>query len=444
MLDEPAPIPVSLIGHGTVGRGVVRLLGDPDGDLRRRAGLRFEPVAVAVRDPAKHREIAAGLPITADARAAATHPDARVVLELAGGVEEAGRLVLAALDAGKHVVTANKALLAARGPELFAAARRNGVALAFEASCGGGIPIVGALLNGLLADRLHAVVGILNGTSNQILTSMTDAGATYADALKDAQDKGFAEADPTLDVGGGDAAQKLAILAGLAFGEQVDAAAVHVEGIDGLDARDIAYAGDLGYVVKLLAVARRDDDGRLALSVFPGLLPTSDPMADVKGPFNAVATYGDALGRAMFVGRGAGGMPTAAAVVADLLSVATGAYPALFSQLRTFADVARPADVIDFGRATHRYYLRLTARDAPGVLADVTRHLGDAGISLSAVLQRERSGDGGGVPVVITTHVAREASVRRAVAAIDRLPGVVSPTAVLRIVDMPRESTPTT
>lgn len=447
--SSPAsPIGVALLGHGTVGRGVVRLLADTDGDLHRRTGARFALHHVVVRDAARHQDAAGGLPLATDADAAVADERVQIVLELIGGVERARELVLKALRAGKHVVTANKALVAAHGPELFKTARENHVALAFEASCGGGIPIVGALTGGLLANRLQALVGILNGTSNFILTQMTDGGDSYDAALAEAQRLGFAEADPTLDVNGRDVAQKLAILAGLAFGEQIDESMIHVEGIAGLDPLDVSFAGELGYVVKLLATARRDDEGRLALSVFPGLISKNDPMADVKGPFNAVATYGDALGRALFVGRGAGQMPTASAVVADLLSVALGSYGPLFERLAIFPDVARPADVLAFEETSHRYYLRMIVRDVPGVMADLTRCLGSAGISLSAILQREATAtptstlpDGGEfVPVVITTHVAREGSLQHAVEAINALPGVRSPAAVLRIVEMPREA----
>ena len=434
------PLGVALLGHGTVGRGVVKLLAGESADLRRRTGLSFELRHVVVRDLERHREHAAALPLTTDAGAAVTDPSVDVVVELIGGTAEARQWTLTAFENNKHVVTANKALVAAHGPELFAAARKHGVSYAFEASCGGGIPIVAALTNGLLANRVDALVGILNGTSNVILTAMSDRGEGYESALKSAQDQGFAEADPTLDVSGRDAAQKLSILAGLAMGLRVEESGVHVEGIAGIDPIDIAHARDLGYVVKLLATARRDEDGRLSLSVFPGLLPAGEAMADVKGPFNAVAVYGHALGHATFVGRGAGQMPTASAVVADLIQVGLGTYPRAFEQLRIFPDTAPPADVVAFGRTQHRYYLRLAARDVPGVLADVTRCLGAAGISLTAVQQRELGGGGDFVPVVITTHLAREESLQHALQQIDALPGVRPPSVVLRIVDLPREA----
>ena len=435
------PVGVALLGHGTVGRGVVTLLAEGADDLCRRTGLGFDLRHVVVRDLDRHREQNGQLPLTGDAGAAVTDSGVDVVVELIGGTGEARQWTLTAFENRKHVVTANKALVAAHGPELFAAARRHGVCYAFEASCGGGLPIVGALAGGLLANRVDALVGILNGTTNGILTAMSDRGESYDAALKEAQDQGFAEADPTLDVSGRDAAQKLAILAGLAMNRRVDDAQVHVEGIDAINPLDIAHARDLGYVVKLLATARRDEAGRLELSVFPGLLAAGEAMSDVKGPFNAVSVYGHALGHAMFVARGAGQMPTASAVVADLIQVGLGTYPRLFERLRIFPDTAPPAEVVAFGQTRHRYYLRLAARDVPGVLADVTRALGDAGISLSAVQQRERVvGDEGFVPVLITTHLAREDDLRRALAEIDALPGVRPPGVVLRIVDLPREA----
>ena len=428
-------IRLTLLGHGTVGRGVVALLRERGDELLRRTGLKLEVRHVVVRDADKHRD--AELPITTDAGAAVTDPDVDVVVELIGGTGVAREWTLTAFENKKHVVTANKALVAAHGPELFAAARRHGVSLAFEASCGGGIPIVGSLLTGLLANRVDALTGILNGTSNAILTAMSDRGETYDAALSQAQRDGFAEADPTMDVSGRDAAQKLAILTGLAMGVRLDESAVHVEGIAGLDAADIAHARELGYVVKLLATSRRDEGGRLSLSVFPGLIAAGSPMADVGGPFNAVGVYGHALGHAMFVGRGAGAMPTASAVVADVLAVGLGTYPKLFAQLDLAPETV--PDLTPFGETRHRYYLRLTAHDAAGVLAEVTRCLGEAGISLSAVSQRE-GGTGDYVPVVITTHLARESDMAAALAKIDALKGVRPPTVRLRIADLPREA----
>lgn len=430
-------VPLTLLGCGTVGGGVLDLLRDRGDDFAATTGHRPTVRHVLVRDLERHRSSRSDISYTDDANVALGDADSRIVVELIGGIEPARSLILKALGDAKHVVTANKALLAAHGPELFAAARANGVSLAFEASCGGGIPIVGALTGGLLANRIDALVGILNGTSNVILSAMSDRGETYDSALAAAQEQGFAEADPTLDVSGRDAAQKLAILAGLAMGARLNENDVHVEGIAGIDPVDIDYARDLGYAVKLLATARREE-AKVALSVFPGLLAAGDPMADVDGPFNAVSAYGHATGHAMLVGRGAGKLPTASAVVADVLQVALGAYPLLFSRLRRFPDAVDRGAIMPFEQTRHRYYLRLTVTDRPGVFAEVTRCLGDAGISLSAVLQREAHGEH--VPIVVTTHEAIEGDVQEAVGRINALSASQAPAVVLRIVDMPRET----
>jgi homoserine dehydrogenase len=336
------------------------------------------------------------------------------------------------------VVTANKSLLAARGPELFALARKHNTAIAFEASCGGGIPIIDALTRGLVANRIDALVGIVNGTCNVILTRMTRNGWSYAKALEEAQKLGFAEADPTLDVSGRDAAQKLAILAGLAFNARVSEADIHVEGIDKLHPADIQFATDLGYVIKLLAIGERDSEGRLTLRVHPTLVHKTDVLAEVSGSFNAISIYGHALGHALFYGRGAGQMPTASAAVADLVGVATGTTQLAFRRLNIFPDAAAPAKVLPFEQLQSRYYLRLTARDVPGVLAQITHALGEHGISLSAVLQREAD-ESQYVPVVITTHLARQGALRAALQAIDALPTIQGPSVCLRVIDQPKE-----
>lgn len=413
------------------------LLRGREDDYKSAMGLRPVVKHVLVRDLERHRAQRPGVSFTEDPGTAIDDDDCRIVIELVGGIEPARTLILRSFDAGRHVVTANKALLAAHGPELFAAARANGVSLAFEASCGGGIPIVGALTGGLLANRIDALVGILNGTSNVILTAMSREGASFESALAAAQAQGFAEANPTLDVSGRDAAQKLAILAGIAMGVHLREEDVHVEGIAGIEPSDIAFARDLGYAVKLLATARWEN-GQVSLSVFPGLLSAQEPMADVSGPFNAISAWGDSLGHAMLVGRGAGKLPTASAVVADVLQVALGTYPLLFSRLRRFPDVTARGTVLPFEQTRHRYYLRLTVEDRPGVFAEVTRCLGDAGISLSAVLQRE--GHGEHVPIVVTTHHAVEGHLQEAIRRIDALPASGAPAVVLRIIDMPREA----
>ena len=428
---------VALLGCGTVGGGVVDLLLDDRDLLRRRTGITFDLRHVVVRE-ANKTDRRPGLPISTGAAAAIADPTVDVVVELIGGTGVAAEYVAAALKAGKPVVTANKSLLAARGPELFALARHHHVPIAFEASCGGGIPIIHALVHGLVANRIDALVGIVNGTCNFILTQMTRHGMPYAEALAGAQAAGFAEADPTMDVSGRDAAQKLAVLAGLAFNARVLESDVSVEGIDTLDPTDIRLAGELGYVIKLLAIGERIGD-HLALRVHPTLVHTGNVLADVSGGFNAVSVYGHAVGHALFYGRGAGRRPTASAVVADLVDVALGTAALSARQMNVFPDRAPRAAILPTADLSGRYYLRLTVRDEPGVFAQITALLGQQRISLSAVLQHEAGGDGQPVLVVITTHQAREGSVRAALSQIDALPAVAGPAVCLRIIDPPRE-----
>jgi len=430
---------ICLLGHGIVGSGVAKILREQADLLEQRIGVRFEIRHVVVRDSAKHSS--AGLPLTSDAHAAISDPKVGVVLELMGGTTTAGTLVETALKLGKPVVTANKSLLALRGPELFELARKNNSCIGFEASCGGGIPIIDALSRGLIANRIDAIVGIVNGTCNVILTRMTKNKWTYAHALEEAQKLGYAEADPTLDVSGRDAAQKLAILAGLAFNAQFSEQDILVEGISALHPTDIQFAGELGYVIKLLAIGERAQDGRIALRVHPTLVHSNDVLAEVSGSFNAISVYGHALGHALFYGRGAGQMPTASAVVADLVGVATGTTPLLFKRLNIFPDSARRATMLPIEELQSRYYLRLTARDVPGVMAEVAHALGAHGISLSGIHQRE-SDASQFVPVVITTHLAREGAIRAALKVIDALPTIQPPTVCLRVIDQPREFSP--
>lgn len=439
---------VTLLGHGTVGGGVAKILTEERHLIEHRTGVSFELRHVVTLDADERRADFHHLPLTKDAKGAIADPATDVVIELMGGIGFANEAMRDALSRGKSVVTANKSLLATHGRELFALARQNNAAIAFEASCGGGIPIIGSLLNGLVANRVHHLVGIVNGTCNFILTQMTRNGASYADALKEAQKAGFAEADPTMDVTGRDAAQKLAILSGLAFDVVVAEGDVHVEGIDQLDAADIRFANELGYIIKLLAIASRPGASSLtpeqmraqplSLRVHPTLVHKSDMLAEVSGSFNAISVYGHALGHALFYGRGAGRMPTASAVVADLVSIGLGTAGLAFKQLTTFSDSVPKATVQPFDDLQSRYYLRLSARDEPGAMARVTRILGDHGISLSAILQHEMD-DTHFVPVVITTHLAREGAVRAAIAEIDTLSIIAPPTVCLRIIDAPEE-----
>ena len=428
------PIGITLLGCGTIGKGVVKILTQQRELIQQRTGLMLDLRYAVDRDTS----IDIGRPISPDAHAAIDDPRTHIVVELIGGTGVAGQFIQRALSLGKPVVTANKSLLASRGKELFSLARKHDTLIAFEASCGGGIPIIDALTRGLVANRIDALLGIVNGTCNVILTRMTKNGWTYPEALAEAQRAGFAEADPTLDVSGRDAAQKLALLASLAFNVIVAERDIHVEGVDKLQAADIGFARDLGYVIKLLAIAERHAGDKLTLRVHPTLVHRDDVLAEVSGSFNAISVFGHALGHALFYGRGAGQMPTASAVVADIVDVALGSRGVAFRQQRIYPDTTPAANVLPIEELESRYYLRLSARDVPGVLADVTASLGRHGISLSAVLQRE-SNDSQIVPVVITTHRAREGSVRKALAEIDALATISSPTVCLRIIDQPKE-----
>lgn len=429
-------IGIALIGCGVVGSGVAHILKEQRELLRARTGLTFDVRHIVVRDVSKQRPVE-GVPVTSNWRMAIEDPGVKIVLELVGGTTVAASVVEAALKLGKPVVTANKSLLATHGPALFSLARLHNTCIAFEASCGGGIPIIDALCRGLVANRVDALVGIVNGTCNVILTRMTKNGWSYAEALKEAQTLGFAEADPTLDVSGRDAGQKLALLASLAFNARVREMDIHIEGIDTLQTADITMAGELGYVIKLLAIAERVGDA-IALRVHPTLVHEDDVLAEVSGSFNAISVYGHAVGHTLFYGRGAGSAPTASAVVADLVNVALGTTPLQFKQLKIFPDTTEAAKVLPVAELRSRYYLRVTTKDVPGVMAQVTRVLGTQNISLAAISQRESDGTDV-VPVVITTHSAKEGAVRQAIEEIDALREIQKPTVCLRIVDQPKE-----
>jgi len=436
------PIGVAMLGCGVVGGGVAKLLAMRASELATRLGGPVELLHVVVKDVSRQRSgLPSGLNIHSDANAAIDDPQVQIVIELIGGTTLARQHIERALQQNKSVVTANKSLLAQAGPELFALARANGQVIGFEASCAGGIPIIDALTRGLSANRIRTLVGIINGTCNFILTKMSRENLTYADALRGAQDVGFAEADPALDVSGRDSAQKLAILSGLAFSLRVSEASIHRIGIDTLDARDITFARELGYTVKLLGIASRQAGGQVSLCVEPTLVKQRDMLADVSNGFNAVSVWGDAIGHAMFFGRGAGEMPTASAVVSDLISVASGSAQLHFATATCWADLCSDAKVLPYEETTGRAYLRLTATDRPGVLARVTEILGRRKISLGAVLQHE-SGDATNVPVVITTHHARRGDLIAAIKEIDALDVVTPPTVCLPIFDSPDEFSP--
>jgi homoserine dehydrogenase len=414
---------VALFGLGTVGAGVARLLLATGDRLARRSGRGFELKWVVVRDSERARDVA--LPrgiVTTDAARVLADPGVAVVVEAIGGTDAALSMVLSAMAAGKDVVTANKALLAEHGPEIFARARETGRAVAFEASVGGGIPIVQALSVGLAANQVQSLSAIVNGTCNFILSSMAKSGLTYEAALRQAQEKGYAEADPTLDVDGTDAAHKLAILVQLAFGVNVTTRDIPRQGIDTLDSADIRYAAELGYTVKLLALAKLTA-GALELRVAPRLVRQSTPLADVAGPYNAIRVVGDTVGDTMFYGQGAGRNPTASAVVGDLIDVAVGRAGLTFKALNLWSPDAPQISLARSNQVRSRYYLRFTIADRPGVLGAIAQVLGVHKISIASVIQHDPGDDTPDAPVslVMMTHTVIEENVELALREIDLL-----------------------
>jgi homoserine dehydrogenase len=424
------PLSIAVAGLGTVGAGVLQLLAGNADIIAARAGRPVVVGAVSARNRSRDRGVKLdGLRWYDDPVALATDPGTDVVVELIGGSDGPARaLVEAALAAGKPVVTANKALLAVHGAALAELAGAHGVPLAFEAAVAGGIPAIKALREGLAANRIQRVAGILNGTCNYILTVMREEQREFAEVLAEAQKLGYAEADPSFDIDGIDAAHKLAILAALAFGRPVDFAAVHVEGIRAVTALDIQLAGELGYRIKLLGIAARTAGG-ISTRVHPCMVPLAAPIARVDGVFNAVVAEGDHVGRVMLEGRGAGAGPTASAVVADLIDIARGRVTPVWGTSGGALEVA-PAEPMD--RHVGACYLRLMVVDRPGVIADVTGILRDHAISLEAMLQRGRA-PGEAVPVVLTTHDCEEAAMRAAIARIAALDAVLEPPAMIRI-----------
>jgi len=429
-------VAIGLLGLGTVGSGVVRLLAEANDRIVRRSGQHIEVKWAVVRDLALPR-IAGLAPerIVTDPRRVVYDPDVSIVVEAMGGTDPTLRLVLDALAAGKDVVTANKALLAEHGPEVFDQARKYGRAVAFEGSVAGGIPIVQALGVSLAANQVQSLAAIVNGTCNFILTEMTRASLPYETALGQAQELGYAEANPALDVDGTDTAHKLAILAQLAFGASVTTAQIPRVGIDHLQLADIRYTAELGYTVKLLALAKLSDAG-LELRVAPTLVRQGTPLADVQGPYNAIRVVGDAVGDTLFYGRGAGAMPTASAVVSDLIDVAVGRAALTSRTLNLWSDSAAKPRLTTAEQVRSRYYLRFTIADRPGVLAAIAHVLGVHGISIASVIQHDPGDDAppdAPVPLVIMTHTAIAANLMAGLAEIDRLDVVHAPSVCLGV-----------
>jgi len=429
---------VALVGMGTVGTGVARLLLDHGDRLARHAGHILWLEEVVVKDVARRRDVA--LPATVsysdDITRITKNPEIEVVALLVGGLEPARTYALQLLESGKHLVTANKALLAEHGPELFDRARELGKSIAFDASVGGGIPIITNISQCFVANQLLSLRGILNGTTNFIVSQMEEHDAKYSEALAEAQRLGFAEADPTMDVSGADAAQKLAILAHLAFGARVHWQEIPRVGIDTLDSADMKYARELGYRVKLIAQARLLDAG-LEAHVSPTLVKIGHPLAEVRQAYNAISVVGDAVGELFYHGLGAGQMPTASAVVADMVDTCAGRSQITFRNMELWSKRTMNIRLCDFSQLPGRYYLRFLVEDHPGVLAEITGVLGRHRISIASIIQHEPGGDGEAklVPLVIMTHQAPEGAAQKAVEDIGKLKSVRGTAVKMRVLD---------
>ncbi len=433
------PMNVGLLGIGTVGGGTWTVLNRNQEEITRRAGRPIRITAVADRDLERARKLTGdGVRLTDDAFSLVRDPDIDIVVELIGGYTTALDLVMQAIDNGKHVVTANKALLAVHGNEIFAAAQKKGVMVAFEAAVAGGIPIIKALREGLTANRIQWIAGIINGTTNFILSEMRDKGLSFETVLKEAQRLGYAEADPTFDIEGVDAAHKATLMASIAFGIPVQFDKCHVEGITNLESKDIQYAEQLGYRIKLLGIAKRKEKG-VELRVHPTLIPSKRLIANVEGAMNAVLVQGDAVGATLYYGKGAGAEPTASAVIADLVDVTRlhtadpqNRVPHLAFQPDRMSDLP----ILSMEEVETAYYLRLRAYDKPGVLAEVTRILADLSISIDAMLQKEPAEGEDQADVVMLTHLAREKDVNAAIARIEALPSIAGKVTRIRLEEL--------
>ena len=440
-------IQVGLLGIGTVGSGVFNVLQRNQTEIQRRAGRGIEITIVADLDVARAQAaVGPKVKVVNDARAIIANPEIDIVIELIGGYGIAKQLVMEAIAAGKHVVTANKALLAVHGTEIFAAAQAKGVMVAFEAAVAGGIPIIKALREGLTANRIQWIAGIINGTTNFILSEMRDKGLDFATVLKQAQALGYAEADPTFDIEGVDAAHKVTLMSAIAFGIPVQFGKAYVEGITKLGAADIKYAEQLGYRIKLLGITKRTTtNGKegVELRVHPSLIPAKRLIANVEGAMNAVVVNGDAVGTTLYYGKGAGSEPTASAVIADLVDIArlhsadaAQRVPALAFQPHTFDQAMSDTPIVPMSDVVTSYYLRLNVADEAGVLAKVTGILANSGISIDAVLQREADEVGGEgatqTDLIILTHDTREGTMDAALALMQALPTVLAPIVRIR------------
>ena len=433
------PIQVGLLGIGTVGSGTFNVLQRNQEEIQRRAGRGIRITMVADLDTARAKAVVGdAAQVVSDARQVIANPEIDIVVELIGGYGIARTLVMEAIAAGKHVVTANKALLAVHGTEIFAAAREKGVVVAFEAAVAGGIPIIKALREGLTANRIEWIAGIINGTTNFILSEMRAKGLDFGVVLKEAQRLGYAESDPTFDIEGVDAAHKATIMSAIAFGIPVQFDKAHVEGITKLQAADIRYAEQLGYRIKLLGITKRREKG-IELRVHPTLIPSTRLIANVEGAMNAVVVHGDAVGTTLYYGKGAGAEPTASAVIADLVDVArmlTADPDNRVPHLAFQPDAVKPIPVMAMGEVETSYYFRMRVEDRPGVLADITRILADQQISIDAMIQREPGEGEEQTDIIMLTHLTLEKNADAAICRIEALPVVRGQVVRLRLEEL--------
>lgn len=421
-------ITVGLLGCGTVGASVIQLITNNQASLAKKIGASLKVKSVLVRDLSRSREVDSAVKFTDNPDEILNDPDIDIVVEVMGGISPAKEYMLTALQKGKHVVTANKDVLAVHGKDLFAAADANGLDFMFEASVGGGIPIIRPLKQCLAANRISEVMGIVNGTTNYMLTKMTKEGCSFSEVLQEAQAKGYAESDPTADVGGFDAARKIAILASIAFNARVSLDDVYVEGITQISKEDIAYANELGYVIKLVAIARDNECG-INVRVHPVFLPATHPLATVNDVFNAIFVRGDAVGETMFYGRGAGGLPTASAVVADVIDIARNIQHNMTGRILCTCFDNKPICPIE--RTESPYFIRLLAEDKPGVLAAIAGTFGEHGVSLNSVIQKRKVDQC--AEVVLITYSVPDANMRAALRTIENMAAVSKIRSVIRV-----------
>jgi homoserine dehydrogenase len=427
-------INIGIIGFGTVGSGTVKILIENKELIKERTNLEINIKKIATRNTSKERQIKVPSEmLTSNVNSLINDPEIDIIVELIGGIHPAKEFIMEAISQGKHIVTANKALLATEGDEIFSLAQQKKVEIGFEASVAGGIPIIKILREGLIANKIKSMYGIINGTSNYILTKMTDENKDFSVALKEAQELGYAEADPTLDIEGIDSAHKLAILARLAYGIRIPFNKIHIEGISKITPQDIEFASELGYKVKLLAIAK-ETNGKIELRVNPTMIPKEYLISKVDGVYNAIYVEGDATGSTLYYGRGAGSMPTGSSVVSDIIDISRNILKNSIQRIPVIYETRRNIELKDMKDIVSMYYFRFFAIDKPGVLSKISGILGNHNISIASVIQKGRR-VGEAVPLVVLTHEAKESDVLKAIEDIDKLPVVAGKTAFIRVED---------